>query len=823
MFLKKKNKNILTLDINQSLINWVSGKDIFRISMDPWDRIKNILVELQKRSLSEQILLLNWNKRKEQRIISTAPLNLGPIIDSRLQLGLLKKGFLKKDILFLEDFSIDKLISEQFKNNNCYSLIFSPVNIKKDYIDVLLLINYSGWSNKSKITEFISFISSVISFALQNARLYDELKSKNEELKKWTANIEDRIDSGTKKILEKEAQYHELFDTINSGIVVHDVDGNIVEANNAACKLFGMKKKKLLNEKITFLTEESEHTKQKTYFTQVVNNTNNVKSFESILKTNDNTKFYAELKSKLVSFQGKDVIQTFINDITRKQELENNLRESREKYRILIESSILGIYIVQTGSIKFTNEMFRKISGYSNNELGNIEFFDLVDVEDRSKILSHHERLEKGEKTNFRDEIRLIRKDKKRCWCELHVSNIIINQKNAVFGYMIDISDRKNLELQLLENQKLKSLGTLAGGIAHDFNNLLGGILGYSSLLLSDISDNHPFYNDIQAIAETAKRGAELSNRILAFARGGKYQVTKININTIINDVVAILSHSLDKSVIIETNLENNIWIVHGDSRQIHQAIHNICLNARDAMPEGGKLTINTKNITIHQAHDNNTSSLAQGDYIKIIIKDTGFGMDKKTKQRIFEPFFTTKPQGEGTGLGMSMVYGIVKNHNGYINIESEVGKGTSIIIFLPKIKEKQLNNNKNMNNSNSQLILFVDDEDIIREVGEKMLNRGGYKVLLAENGKKAVEIFKKNQERISLVIIDIIMPILDGMEASKILRSIKPDIDIIFTSGYGPEDRPDLLQLNGEYFIKKPFQTEMFIEKVREILSKAN
>ncbi|MFO7890154.1 MAG: PAS domain S-box protein [bacterium] len=820
MFLKKKNQKILSSDIKQSLINWVSGKDIFRISLDPWERIKNILVELQKRSLSEQALLLNWDKRKEQKIISTAPIKLGPIIDSRLQLSLLKKGFMKKDILFYEDFSMDKLISDQFKNNDCYSLIFSPVNIKKDYIDVLLLINYSGWTNKSKITEFISFISSVLSFALQNARLYDELKSKNEELKKLTSDMEDRIDSGTKKILEKKAQYHDLFDSINSGIIVHDIDGNIVEVNKAACQLFGVTKKKLLDEKIDLLTENTVYNKQQAYFTQVINNIDYVKPFETILKKNDNTTFYAELKSKLVSFQGQNVIQTFINDITSKKELESNLRESREKYRILIESSILGIYIVQKGSIKFSNEMFRTISGYSNNELHDIEFFDLVDAEDRSKILSHHERLEKGIKTNFRDEIRLIRKDKTRCWCELHISNIVINQKNAVFGYMIDISDRKNLELQLLETQKLKSLGTLAGGIAHDFNNLLGGILGYSSLLLSDISDDHPFYDDIQAIAETAKRGAELSNRILAFARGGKYQVAKININNIINDVVAILSHSLDKSVIIETNLEKNIWTVYGDSRQIHQAIHNICLNARDVMPEGGILTINTKNITIHKANKENISNLENGKYVKIVIRDTGYGMDKKTKLKIFEPFFTTKPQGEGTGLGMSMVYGIVKNHNGYINIESGVGKGTSVIIFLPHIKEEESKNKKIVDMSNSKSILFVDDEDIIREVSEKMLNRGGYKVLLAKNGKEAIDIFKQNQKKISLVIIDVIMPVLDGMETSKILRDINPDIDIIFTSGYGPEDRPDLLQLNGEYFIKKPFQTEMFIEKVNEILS---
>jgi len=820
LFLKKKNHSPIDSDINQSLINWISGKDLFGFSSDPWQRIQNILIELQKRSLSEQVLLLNWNKRKEQRIISTAPVNEEPIINSRLQLSLLKKGFVKKDILFYEDFSIDTLIDDQFKIDNCYSLIFSPVNIKKNFIDVLLLINYTGWRSKEKITEFISFISSVIAFALQNARLYDELKQKNEELKKWTANIEDRIDAGTKKILEKEAQYHALFDNISNGIIVHSKDGTIVEINNAACDLFGIKKKRILNTKIESLTIDQEYKKQEEYFNKIMKN-EPAESIETILLKSDNSKFNAELKSNVVKFRGQDVIQTFINDITKKKELETNLRDSREKYRILIESSILGIYIVQKGFIEFTNEMFRIISGYTENELREIEFFDLIDAEDRSKIVSQHERLEKGESTSFRDEIRLIRKDKKRYWCELHISNIIVNQKNAVFGYMVDISERKNLELQLLETQKLKSLGTLAGGIAHDFNNLLGGILGYSSLLLSDIADDHPFYNDIQAIAETAKRGAELSNRILAFARGGKYQVTKININNLINDVVAILSHSLDKSVIIETNLEKNIWPVYGDSRQIHQAIHNICLNARDVMPEGGKLTITSKNITIHKSHKEVISNVVKGDYVKIIIEDTGPGMDKKTKLKIFEPFFTTKPQGEGTGLGMSMVYGIVKNHKGYIKVESEVGKGTKIIIFLPKIIEDTINNNnKNISHSDSNLILFVDDEDIIREVGEKMLNRGGHEVILAKNGKEAVEIFKQNQKKISLVIIDIIMPVIDGIEASKILRDIDPNINIIFTSGYGPEDRPDLLQLNGEYFIKKPFQTEMFIEKVNEIMS---
>jgi nitrogen-specific signal transduction histidine kinase/CheY-like chemotaxis protein len=398
---------------------------------------------------------------------------------------------------------------------------------------------------------------------------------------------------------------------------------------------------------------------------------------------------------------------------------------------------------------------------------------------------------------------------------------VVLEGVPSVLGNILDISQRKEWEHQLLEAQKMESIGTLAGGIAHDFNNLLGGILGYASLLMSEMKEDDPYFEDIHAIADTAKRAADLTNQLLAFARGGKYQVSTLRLNKIVQDVLGMLSASVDPSIVIETQMGEDLWSVKGDSRQIHQAIMNICLNSLDAMLGGGKLIVSTDNVSLDTQFTQRHLGMKSGEYIRVVIEDTGFGMDEKTKSRIFEPFFTTKPANEGKGLGLSMVYGIVKNHGGAIHVESERGRGTVVTLYFPRFEEVPVVPAESPVPlpKGAHKVLLVDDEEIIRHVGNRMLRKKGFEVLLAKNGKEALELYQKQKAEIAVVVLDLVMPEMGGKETYQQLKSLNPNVKVVFTSGYGPEDRPDLVNGKSVIFLQKPFHTEILFQTIQNAI----
>ncbi|MFC1569968.1 ATP-binding protein, partial [bacterium] len=453
-------------------------------------------------------------------------------------------------------------------------------------------------------------------------------------------------------------------------------------------------------------------------------------------------------------------------------------------------------------------------------ELIGRNFYDLIYPDDRDMVSSRESQREKGGDVPDHYEARFLQKGKDWCWGEVRASRIILEGHPSILGNVMDITKRKQLEMKLVEGQKMESIGTLAGGIAHDFNNLLGGILGYASLLLSDMPKDSPYYEDVHTIAETAKRAADLTNRLLAFARGGKYQVTTINLNDVAKDVIGILTHSTDKSISIEPFYSRNLWDIRGDREQIHQVMMNICLNAVEAMPNGGKLTFSLDNVILDESFAQTQLSLKEGDYIRIQITDTGTGMDAKTKARVFEPFFTTRSGGGGKGLGLSVVYGIVKNHEGTAVLDSHLGKGTKVTVFIPRfVKASPVIEQPAIEKlQTKKTILLVDDEEVIRQVGTRMLNKGGYDVITVGTGEEAIELFEKDQDKIKLILLDLILPNMSGRDTARKLREMDPNVVIVFTSGYGPQDRPDLIRSGEEFFIQKPFQTEVLLKTLQDI-----
>jgi signal transduction histidine kinase/CheY-like chemotaxis protein len=396
-------------------------------------------------------------------------------------------------------------------------------------------------------------------------------------------------------------------------------------------------------------------------------------------------------------------------------------------------------------------------------------------------------------------------------------------------GILTDITERvqaertkKLLERQIQQVQKLEAIGTLAGGIAHDFNNLLMGIQGRTSLMLTDTASSHPYFEHLKGIEDYVKSAADLTKQLLGFARGGKYEVKTTDLNDLITNQNQMFGRTR-KDITIREKYEENLWTVEVDQGQIQQVLLNLYINAWQAMPGGGDLYIQTQNVNLDE-HYTKPFKASPGKYVKVSVTDTGVGMDEVTRQKIFDPFFTTKEMGRGTGLGMASVYGIVKNHEGFITVYSKKGEGATFNIYLPAteketVKEKELEKDEL---KGSEIVLLVDDEDMIIDVGQPMLEKMGYNVLVAKDGREALEIYQKNEQDIDMVILDLIMPDIGGGDTYDRLKEINPEIKVLLSSGYSIDGQAsEILKRGCSGFIQKPFNMKKLSQKIREILDK--
>ena len=394
----------------------------------------------------------------------------------------------------------------------------------------------------------------------------------------------------------------------------------------------------------------------------------------------------------------------------------------------------------------------------------------------------------------------------------------------GVVEFLRDITERKRLESQLAQAERMDSIGRLAGGVAHDFNNLLMGIQGRTSLMLSDAEPHHPFVEHLKGIETYVKNAADLTRQLLGFARGGKYEVKVIDINKLIAENVAMFGRT-KKELNIISEFQDDIWPTEADQGQVNQVFLNLFVNAWEAMPQGGELTVKTENVSLDQ-HLVKANRVDPGRYIEVSVSDTGIGMDEATRKRIFDPFFTTKDRGRGTGLGLASAYGIVKNHHGLITVRSQPGRGTTFTVYLPASEKEVLNEKKYTRAiaNGSETVLLVDDEDMIIEVGAKLLQRLGYHVLTARNGSQAVEIYEARQREIDCIILDMIMPDQNGGETFDQLKQIDTDINVLLSSGYSLNDQAsEILNRGCKGFIQKPFNLKELSWKIREVLQFPN
>jgi nitrogen-specific signal transduction histidine kinase/CheY-like chemotaxis protein len=403
----------------------------------------------------------------------------------------------------------------------------------------------------------------------------------------------------------------------------------------------------------------------------------------------------------------------------------------------------------------------------------------------------------------------------------VHTTAIIRDERPVgLRGFLIDISEKKNLEEQLMRAQKMEAIGTLAGGIAHDFNNLLMGILGNVSLMMMKTDETHSFHDRLKSVEEYVQRGADLTKQLLGFARGGKYEVKPTNIGEFIRRSSEMFGRT-KKEIRIHRKTQDDLWTAEVDRGQMEQVLLNLYVNAWQAMPGGGDLYLSAENVELDEA-EVSPYELKPGRFVKVSVTDTGTGMDEATMARVFEPFFTTKERGRGTGLGLASVYGIIKNHGGFIKVESEKGAGSTFSIYLPaseKAAEGEMKTGEQVSRG-KETILLIDDEEMILDVGSQMLSSLGYSALTARGGSTGIDVYRENRENIDLVILDVIMPDLGGNETFEMLREIDQMVKVLLSSGYSLDGQAkEIMDKGCKGFIQKPFSMEDLSKRIRGIL----
>jgi PAS domain S-box-containing protein len=497
--------------------------------------------------------------------------------------------------------------------------------------------------------------------------------------------------------------------------------------------------------------------------------------------------------------------------------------------KIILDSSPVGITVVKNRAMGWTNEAFHTMLGYEPDTLKGkkvrILYADQKEYERVCVDLYSH--LDRFGSSLL--ETKLLRKDGTTLTCMLRASRLDLKDPSkGIIIVITDISELKLLQIQLQQAQKMEAIGVLAGGISHDFNNILMGIQGHLSLMQIDLSAVEKVAAHSKHIGRLVKTAAELTSRLLGFARGGKYRIAVLNVNELVAMALDIFK-STRKDIALHKVFEKDLHLVDADQSQLEQVFLNLFINASQAMPGPGEIFVTTQNIFIDEDHPY-PFEVHPGRYIKVTVKDTGIGMDMEIQKKIFDPFFSTKGVGDkkGRGLGLSTVFGIVKNHKGFILVESEKGKGASFQVCLPAsniidikaIKEEVRPFDQVQ--KGSETILLVDDEEEIANVGRNFLEKLGYKPLVARNGLEAVEIFRTYKDQISLVVLDLIMPRMDGKQAFLEIKEIKADAKILISTGYAVDDKIEgFLNQGCHGFIQKPFSINDFARALRKILDK--
>ena len=518
-------------------------------------------------------------------------------------------------------------------------------------------------------------------------------------------------------------------------------------------------------------------------------------------------------------------------EVDARKEKEGQLKKSEEKYRTIIETMANGYFEMDLkGDLTFFNHPLATMFGYEEkSELMGLNYRNYIAPDEIPVIEKRFEEIYASGLPDVLSRYTIITRDGKSKIVEVTAALRTDNKGNpkGFRGLVLDISERinaekekKRLEERFQQIQRLEGIGTLAGGVAHDFNNLLMGIQGNVSLMLLNAEPGDRYYEKLKSIESCVAGGADLTRQLLGFARGGKYMVKPVDLNTVVHGTAGMFGRTRKEIKIIEKH-EKNIWPVMADQSQVEQVLLNLCINAWQAMPDGGNIYVETANVELDENFVQ-PFDVAAGRYVRISVADTGIGIDPKVQPKIFEPFFTTKEIGRGTGLGLASAYGIIKNHDGVIDFVSQPGEGTTFYLYLPATETEVEAEPAAAQEATkgSGTILLVDDEEIVIEVNQAMLESLGYTVVPAIGGIEAVRIYEQSKARIDMVILDMIMPDLSGGEVFDRLKTMNPDVKVLLSSGYSlTEQAEKILERGCLGFIQKPFNIEQLSQKITEVM----
>ena len=629
------------------------------------------------------------------------------------------------------------------------------------------------------------------------------------------------------KFATSETMYQQLCANMMDAFGASDMKGRVTEANQPFLDLVGYSKNELLNLSIFDLTPSKWHSFEK----RVINEQVLARGYSDLFEKEYCRKngSIVPVEIRVVLARGPDNQPTGMWAIVRDISARLAKEEALRRFQLSVESSPDAVFWINVeGRFPYVNQQACNLLGYSRDELMRLNLWD-IDVE-----FTHEQWGPHWEKVRKSGGTRLERLHQRK---DGTVVPVEISSKNIAFGgqvhhvaYVRDISDRVNaarehekLEAQLIQSQKMESIGRLAGGVAHDFNNMLSVILGYSELIKIKFAPDHPLICQLGHIQKAAKRAQNITQQLLAFSRKQVFKLKVLNVNDLINCFKNDLSRLIGEDIVLEFFPSQDIKNIEFDPTQIEQILMNLTVNARDAMPKGGKLTFETANVSLDEAYCREHTEFIAGDFVQISVSDNGIGMDAEKIDHIFEPFYTTKEIGKGTGLGLATVYGIVKQSRGFINVYSEPGRGTTFKIYIP-VSKGEIEPMKIVKNREPvpgrETVLLVEDDEMVRNATEASLQELGYTVLSASGPEEARTLFAREQSTVDLLITDVVMPKMNGKVLYKKLKSAKPDLKVLYMSGYTANVIVNQGVLNkGVHFISKPFNILELSQKVHETL----
>ena len=655
--------------------------------------------------------------------------------------------------------------------------------------------------------------------AMRNASLYEQAQSEIAARKR-----------AEEALRESEQNFRDLVDNAPDGIIIADEKGAHLFANRRAAEITGYSVDELQNITIREMTLPEELDMYRERYRERIEGKPVPRQYERLIVRKDGTTVLTELTTTTTIWKGKACGMAIVRDITERKRAEEALRESEERYRTISELTsdwTYSFHVESDGSLvlDWMTDAATRIAGFTLEDVrahgwqGGIHPDDLTIAERKAQTLLS------GEPAAA--EYRIITKSGEIRWVYDYGQPVWDEAQGRVvriIGATQDITERRQLEEQLRQAVKMEAVGQLAGGVAHDFNNLLTIINGYSSLALDKLNRKDPLHHDLAEINEAGRRAADLTRQLLAFSRRQILRPQVLNLNEVLKGMTKMLGRLIGEDVQLVLKPANDLGNVKADPGQMEQVVLNIAVNARDAMPTGGTLIIETANVKLGEAYAARHPGVEAGNHVMLAINDTGHGMTPEVRERIFEPFFTTKEAGKGTGLGLSTVYGIVRQSGGGIHVYSEPGRGTTFRIYLPRVGEEPETESAVEREAalpgGTETILLVEDDDAVRGMAVRILQELGYKVLTASDGAEALELCRDRTGPLDLLLTDVVMPGMSGRDLAEQLQGMFQGLRVLYMSGYTDEvvGQHGVLQ-TGQRLVQKPFDIAQMARQVRQAL----